>query len=117
MLVVKQVNEILAKDISDGEEVVGIMKQVLIGPADLAPTFSIRRFSIAPGGHTAHHSHPYEHGVVVLAGVGEVLTENGVHGLREGSVVFVPPHEKHQFHNPGPNHFTFLCVVPADVEK
>lgn len=116
MVAVKQFYEIAEADISDGREVVGVTKRVLVGPADGAPTFAIRQFRIAPGGHTAYHSHPYEHGIVVMDGEGEVVTKAGVYALRSGNVVFVPPKEEHQFRNTGAVPFHLLCIVPRHVE-
>jgi quercetin dioxygenase-like cupin family protein len=115
-MTVKRFDAVPSKDMSDVQGVVGVQKQVLIGPADGAPTFAIRRFQIAPGGHTACHRHPFEHGVVVLEGEGEVVTQ-GAHPLGAGSVVFVPPNEEHQFRNVGQSLFRFLCTVPRHVEE
>ena len=39
----------------------GATKQVPIGRQDGAPHFSIRVFTLQPGGHTPHHSHESEH--------------------------------------------------------
>ena len=35
----------------------GASRQVPIGKADGAPNFSIRVFTLEPGGHTPHHQH------------------------------------------------------------
>ncbi|MEW7976773.1 MAG: hypothetical protein AB2814_04835 [Candidatus Sedimenticola endophacoides] len=43
------------------EGVAGATKQVPVGRADGAPNFSIRVFTLEPGGHTPHHSHETEH--------------------------------------------------------
>ncbi len=115
MIVVKQVSEVLGRDVSDGREIVGVTKRVLIGPGDGAPTFAVRQFTLAPGGHTPAHRHPFEHGVVVLRGQGTVLTPGGPVGIEAGSVVFVPPGEHHQF-RAGEAGLEFLCVVPVEAE-
>lgn len=116
MVVVKRFEEVPAKDVSDGREVVGVKKQVLIGPADGAPTFAVRRFVLAPGGHTPAHGHPFEHGVVVLRGRGTVLTPEGPVPIEPGSVVFVPPGERHQFRASPTEALEFLCVIPVGYE-
>ncbi|HEU67689.1 MAG TPA: cupin domain-containing protein [Candidatus Acetothermia bacterium] len=116
MVIVKEMSEVPAMDVSHGTEVVGAMKRVLIGPADHAPTFAVRLFTLAPGGHTPFHSHPFEHGVIVLRGAGTVLTAMGPRAIGEGSVVFVPPGERHQFRNAGSIPLQFLCIVPVGVE-
>lgn len=117
MASVTQMSEVPAADVSQGTDVVGVVKRVLIGPRDGAPTFAVRLFSLAPGGHTLAHSHPFEHGVIVLAGEGTALTAAGPAPLRQGSVVFMPPGEHHQFRNTGSTPLDLLCVVPVHVEK
>ncbi len=116
MVTVKRLAETPAKDVSDGKEIVGVQKQVLVGPGDGAPTFAIRRFVLSPGGHTPAHAHPFEHGVVVLRGEGVVVTPNGPLPLGEGTAVFVPPGEHHQFRNTGSGPLEFLCVIPVAYE-
>lgn len=116
MVTVKRVSEVQVVDLSNGTEIVGAVKRVLIGPADKAPTFAVRLFTLAPGGHTPAHRHPFEQGVIVLRGAGSVLTSTGPVAISEGSAVFVPPDEHHQFRNTGSAPLEFLCVVPVQVE-
>lgn len=113
---VKRIEEIPALDVSNGKEIVGVHKRVLIGPKDGAPTFAVRLFSLAPGGHTPAHIHPYEHGVLVLRGKGEVLTPEGPRAIEPGMVVFVKPQEFHGFRNTGTEPLEFVCIVPVHVE-
>jgi len=117
MVIVRRMDEVPGKDLSDGREIVGVEKKVLIGPTDGAPTFAVRLFTLEPGGHTPHHAHPFEHGVIVLEGEGEVLTEAGPLPLASGTVAFVPPSEQHQFRNTGTGPLKFLCIVPRHVEE
>lgn len=91
---------------------VGCRMRCLVGPEDEAPSFSMRHFEVAPGGHTPQHSHAYEHEVFVLEGSGVVLEGDREHALRPGSVVFVPPNQVHQFRNTGPGALKFLCLIP-----
>lgn len=84
----------------------------LIGPDDAAPSFSMRQFEIAPGGHTPKHTHPYEHEVFILEGDGVALEGDREHPLRPGCVVFVPPNQLHQFRNTGSTALKFLCLIP-----
>ncbi len=104
-------------DLSGQPGVVGVTKRLLIGPGDGAPTFAVRLFSLSPGGHTPRHAHPFEHGVVVLSGRGEVLTQDGPRPLTPGTCVYIPPGEEHQFRNTGEEELSFLCVVPRHVEE
>ncbi len=84
----------------------------LIGQEEGAPNFAMRRFEVAPGGHTPKHSHDYEHEVYVLAGTGVVLEGETEHTIAAGDTVYVKPNEVHQFRNTGQQNLTFLCLVP-----
>ncbi len=117
MPVIKRIEEVLAQDVSDGKDVVGVTKRLLLGPQEGAPTFAVRLFSVAPGGHTPAHTHPYEHGVIVLRGRGEVLAKHGASPVGPGTVVFVRPGEFHGFRNLGQENLEFLCIVPVEVER
>ncbi len=117
MAVVRKMEDVPERNMSDGKEIVGVTKRLLIGPVEGAPTFAVRLFTLAPGGHTPAHAHPYEHGVVVLSGRGEVHTAQGAKALEASTVVWMPPGEHHQFRNTGTEPLKFLCVVPAAVEK
>jgi len=78
-----------------------------------APTFVMRKFRIKPGGYTPLHAHDYEHEVYVLEGLGEVGDKQQSIPIKQGSVVFIPPNEVHQFRNVGEGDLVFLCLVPA----
>ena len=91
---------------------VGCRIRCLIGPEDGAPSFSMRQFEVAPGGHTPKHSHAYEHEVFILEGAGVVLEGDREHPLRAGVTVLVPPNQVHQFRNTGPGPLKFLCLIP-----
>jgi quercetin dioxygenase-like cupin family protein len=100
--------------VSDGG-VKGVFIRVLVGPDHGAPHFVMRRFRVAPGGHTPHHAHPWEHEVFVLNGTGEIAAPDGPRPLAAGDAVFVPGDEQHQFRNTGPDDLEFLCVIPVSV--
>jgi quercetin dioxygenase-like cupin family protein len=84
----------------------------LVDEHDGAPTFAMRQFEVAPGGHTPRHFHDYEHEVFILEGSGVVVEGDREHRLQAGDVVFVNPNEVHQFRNPGPAPLKFLCLIP-----
>jgi quercetin dioxygenase-like cupin family protein len=90
----------------------GCQVRWLLGERDGTPTFAMRQFDVAPGGHTPRHSHPYEHEVFVLEGEGVVYEGDQPHRLKAGDVVFVKPDEVHQFRNTGATTMKFLCLVP-----
>ena len=91
--------------------------QLLCGPDDGCPNFAMRRFSVAPGGSTPKHQHPYEHEVLILAGEGIVFGNGREQPLNTGDVLFVPANELHQFRNTGTVPLQFICLVPAFVHK
>lgn len=94
------------------EGAVGCTVRQLLNEADGTPTFAMRQFEVAPGGHTPRHSHDYEHEVFVLAGNGVVFEGDKQHQLSAGDVVLVKPNEIHQFRNTGDQPMKFLCLIP-----
>ncbi len=84
----------------------------LIGPDDAAPSFSMRQFIVAPGGHTPKHSHAYEHEVYVIEGRGVAVEGDREHAIEPGMAVYVPPNQLHQFRNTGSAALKFLCLIP-----
>lgn len=90
----------------------GVQIRVLIGQADGAPNFTMRQFTIAPGGCTPLHSHRWEHEVYILAGSGAVDSSEGPKPIGAGDCVFVAPGEQHRFRNAGPEELKFLCLIP-----
>ena len=97
----------------DMEGASGVTMRMLVGPEDGAPNFHMRHFTVAPGGHSPHHQHDYEHEVLILAGSGLVKSEQGDRPCQKNVVVFVPANEKHQFVNTGPDPLEFICLIPA----
>ena len=106
-------SEIEGKPVTD-PEAKGITVRVLMGENVGAPTFTMRHFEIAPGGHTPFHSHPWEHEVYILSGKGIARRKDGQSEVGPGSFVYVPPDEEHNFENAGTEPFAFLCVIPAE---
>lgn len=94
----------------------GISRRMLIGDNAEATGFHVRYFEIAPDGYSAHEEHAHVHTVLVLRGRGQVQLGETVHELNFGDVVYVAPHEWHQFRNTSAAEpFGFLCIV--DVKK
>lgn len=110
-MLVRKIDEVPKKPV-ETEGAVGVEIQVLISPEQGAPTFVLRRFEIAPGGHTPYHKHDWEHEVFVLAGKGGLVGESGETPLEADKSVFVAPNEMHNFKNNGDTPFVFLCIVP-----
>jgi len=94
------------------EGAAGCRVRQLVGEKDRAPTFAMREFEVAPGGHTPHHFHDYEHEVYVLAGNGTILDGDVERPLAAGDVLFIAPNDVHQFRNTGSDSLRFLCLIP-----
>ena len=94
------------------EGAIGCRVRSLLSKSDGTPTFAMRQFEVAPGGHTPKHHHPYEHEVFILEGSGTVIEGDVEHPLAQGDVVFVSPGDIHQFRNTGDSPLKFLCLIP-----
>jgi len=109
--------EKVKKTIPDMEGAKGIYKQIPISKENGTPTFSIRVFTIEPGGHTPHHSHPFEHLNYVIEGRGAVVAEERERELKKGDFVLVLPGETHQYKNTSAdNRLIIICAVPKEYE-
>lgn len=93
-------------------------RQVPISKNDGSPSFSIRVFTLEPGGHTPYHSHPFEHINYFLKGAGAVVTESGTAlSVKNGDFVLVLPNEIHQYKNTSESEpLIFICAVPKEYE-
>lgn len=90
--------------------------RMLVGPAEGAKNFHMRHFEVAPGGHTPHHQHDYEHEILILRGSGVARSDAGERALKAGDVIWVPPMEMHQFRNTGSTPLEFICLIPAPMD-
>ncbi len=86
--------------------------QWLLDESRGAPNFALRRFSIAPGGHTPRHTHNWEHEVYVLRGEGVLVTDEGEVPLGPNQAILIRPDEEHQFCCTGAESLEMLCIVP-----
>jgi len=109
-MVVKHYTDVEANEVEQGAQ--GVTIRWIINKDDGAENFAMRHFEIAPGGHTPHHAHAWEHEVFILSGEGIVVAPGGGIPLRSGTVVFVPGGEEHHFENTGSGTLTMLCLVP-----
>ena len=110
---VKTAEQVAARQV-EMEGASDVVMRMLIGPDDGAPTFHMRMFDLAAGGHTPLHRHAWEHEVYIVAGAGTVRTEDGDKAIAAGDCVFVPGDDLHQFANTGDGTLRFLCLVPKD---
>jgi quercetin dioxygenase-like cupin family protein len=92
----------------------GVTRTTLVGGSGERTAFQVRYFEIAPGGFSSLEHHQHEHAVFVLRGRGQVRLGDAVYDLGHGDLVYVAPHEVHQFRNlSDAEPFGFLCVVDA----
>ena len=98
----------------EGPEFKGVKVRWLIAKEDGAENFAMRYFEIEPGGHSAYHSHAWEHETFILDG--ECLVKCGDTEKRAtpGYVIFIPPNTVHNFKNVGNKALKFLCLVPYE---
>lgn len=85
--------------------------QVLLGPADGAPNFVMRRFVMESGGGMPRHTNAVEHEQFVLRGRARITVGERVHEVGPDMTLFIPagvPHSYEVVEAP----FEFLCVVP-----
>jgi quercetin dioxygenase-like cupin family protein len=108
---VKHYSDVPATEVEEGA--VGVKIRWMIGEDDGAPHFAMRHFEMAPGGHTPHHAHPWEHEVFILTGRGQVVGPQGARPLEPGTVVFVPGNDEHHFEAAEDEGLTMICVVPT----
>lgn len=96
----------------------GVTKQLPIGTADSSPGFSIRVFTIAAGGFTPYHSHPFEHLNYIIEGHGVVVDEAGTETpVRKGDFALIMPNEKHRYKNTATDaDLVLICAVPKQYE-
>jgi len=86
--------------------------QWLLDESRGAPNFALRRFIIAPGGHTPRHTHNWEHEVYVLRGEGVLVTDKDEVPLGPDQAILILPNEEHQFRCTGAESLEMLCIVP-----
>jgi quercetin dioxygenase-like cupin family protein len=90
--------------------------QVLIGPADGAPHFAMRRFIMGEGGGVPRHTNTVEHEQFVLRGRAKIGIGDDFHEVSAGDVLYIPagvPHNYEVLEAP----FEFLCMVPNAEDR
>jgi len=116
-LIIRKLDE-AARTAVDMDGVRGITKQLVLGSDDGVPNFSLRVFTLEPGGHSPHHQHDVEHLNFVISGQGALLDADGhANPLAQGDFAFVAPQDVHQFRNTSDSEpFVFICAVPKAYE-
>ena len=102
----------------DMEGAKDVRKQMPLSSRDGSPIYSFRVFTIAPGGHTPYHTHPFEHLNYIIEGEGALVTESGEErAVKKGDFALVLPDEKHQYRNKSAGEpMVMICAVPKEYE-
>jgi len=108
---VKTIDDVPANPV-DMEGAENVRMRLLLSEEDGAPNFRMRLFEVEKGGCSPYHIHDYEHEVLVLEGIGELIAKDKRYPLHSGSVAMVLPNEEHQFKNTGNGVFKFICLIP-----
>lgn len=91
--------------------------EVLIGEAEGAPHFYMRRFVLEPGARMAAHRHPdIEHEQYVLQGRLVLGLDEREIVVGPDSIVFIPAGTVHWYENREKEPAVFLCLVPKTAE-
>ncbi|MFQ6132487.1 MAG: cupin domain-containing protein [Armatimonadota bacterium] len=107
----KNARDIPAEEVEEGAT--GTRIRWVIGDNVGAPNFHMRLFTLAPGGSTPLHEHPWEHEVFILRGEGVVVGGTDEHAFGPEDVIYVEPSERHQFRNTGDGDVELICVIPT----
>ena len=110
---VKRSEAVAAKKVAAGT---ATEVQVLVGPADGAPNFALRRFVMGEGGGMPLHTNLVEHEQFVLRGRAKITVSERVHEVAAGHALYIPagvPHSYQVVEAP----FEFLCVVPNAPDR
>ncbi len=111
--IVKRVDRIALNKVAAGQ---ATESQELIGAADGAPHFAMRRFVMGKGGGMPRHTNAVEHEQYVLRGRARITIADKVFEVSEGNVVFIPAGVPHSYEvTEAP--FEFLCMVPNKEDR
>ncbi len=97
----------------------GVTRREIIGQRGESPLFHVRYFEIEPGGYSTFEHHQHEHVVMVQKGRGVVQLGCEELDLELGDIVYVAPHDPHQFRCPeeADEPFGFYCIVNAERDR
>lgn len=105
---VEPADSLPAKPVAAGRDAA---MQVLVGPAQGAPNFVLRRFIMQQGGGMPLHTNEVEHEQYVLRGRAKIRIGDRVHEVAPDTTLYIPAGVPHSYEvTEGP--FEFLCVVP-----
>ena len=95
----------------------GMQRGVLVGPAEDAPNFAMRRFVLEPGASVPRHTNEVEHEQYVLAGEYVVGIGDEEVTVSAGDALHIPAGTVHWYRNEGQEAGAFLCAVPTGDDE
>ncbi len=104
------------KKVLNSEELKGVSKQVLIGPAQGWENHVMRQFHLEAGGFTPRHRHDWPHINYVTGGSGTLFFAGKEEAIEKGSIAYVPSGTEHQFRADRGESVSFICIVPVEGE-
>lgn len=110
---VKSAAEVAREKVAAGE---ATETQVLLGAADGAPNFAMRRFIMGAGGGMPRHTNEVEHEQFVLRGRAKVGVGDQVYEVGPEDVLYIPARTPH-FYEVLEAPFEFLCMVPNTPDR
>ena len=94
-----------------------VLKQIPISSADGTPEYSLRVFTVKPGGNTPFHKHPYEHLNYIISGKGILKGKNEELEIKTGDFALVLPNEMHSYKNTSQTEeLVLICAVRKEFE-
>ena len=81
------------------------------------PNFTMRRFTMLPGGSMPEHTNTVEHEQYVLQGQARISVAGTQYDVQAGDVVFIPEGIPHWYRNVGEDDFVFLCIIPNKPDE
>jgi quercetin dioxygenase-like cupin family protein len=108
--VVRRAGEVTYEAVDAAE---GLHRGVLIDESDGAPTFAIRRFTLASGATVPRHTNAVEHEQYVLAGEYVVGIGDEEYEVAAGDSLLIPAGVVHWYRNESDVEGAFLCAVPS----
>jgi quercetin dioxygenase-like cupin family protein len=116
MMIISHEKDVLGVQM-ENDQMKGVIKKVLISPAQGWDGYVMRQFQLCEGGYTPKHEHSWPHIVYILKGQGSLLLDGQDYDMSTGSFVFIPGDKAHKFTNTGKEDFKFICIVPEEGDQ
>lgn len=122
-MIIRRLNQVEEVDIEKVLGIQGIKTTVKwmisseVGGDEYAHQFTLRYFTMQPGGVYPLHKHYYVEGVFLISGELEFATADGNwQKINPGDVVYTSRWEEHQLRNIGKEPAIFTCTIDCDQQ-